>query len=170
MITNSVAFFNSHIIQPISNNNELIIAVWKLTNPGNIGQIIRLAHNAGAQKVLFINEKIDFRDSKIKKTAGFSFDQMDWEFISVEEFYLLLNKEFRLVILETCNDSTNIFTTILPDKIIILAGNESYGIPPDVIKKSNTKIYIPIPGDCKSMNVSHALSVAAFEWYRQKTK
>lgn len=108
------------------------------------------------------------KDSKIKKTAGFSFGQMDWEFITEMEFYSFLNENVKLVILETCNGSKNIFNEKLPEKTIILAGNESRGLPPEVIDKSNIKVYIPMPGVCKSMNISHALSVAVFEWYRQK--
>jgi len=49
----------------------------------------------------------------------------------------------------------------------LLAGNESHGVPEDVIKQSNLQIYIPMPGGCKSMNISHALSVGGFEWYRK---
>ena len=169
MNTNSVTFFNNHIIKPVPENYELILAVWEIGNPENTGNIIRLAHNVGAQKVLFINDKIDFRESKIRKTAGFSYDQMSWEFISHEDFYKLLGNKYKLTVLETCEGSENIFETNFPDKTIILAGSESHGLPSQIIKKSDKQIHIPMPGGCKSMNISHAISVAAFEWYRQKS-
>lgn len=167
--TNSVDFFNNISVPSLSKKQELILAVWEIRNPGNIGQIIRLAHNVGAKKVLFINERGNFNETKIKITAGFSFEQMNWEFISPNDFSHLLNNEFKLVVLETCEGSKNIFTQILPDKIIILAGNESYGLPSSLIMKSDFQVHIPMYGGCKSMNISHALSVAAFEWYRQKS-
>ena len=169
MNTNSVDFFNRNLINPLPKKQELILAVWEIGNPGNLGQIIRLAHNVEATKVLFINEKINFRDSKIKKTAGFSYDQMDWEFLSASNFFTLIDNDFNLVVLETCEGSKNIFMETLPDKIMLLAGGESHGLPTEVIEKSKLQVHIPMPGACKSMNVSHALSVAAFEWYRQKT-
>ena len=168
MNTNSVAFFNHYAIKSVPDNCKLIIAVWEIGNPENIGNTIRLAHNIGAEKVFFVNEKLDFRESKIKKTAGFSFDQMNWDFISHKDFFKFVENENNLVVLETCEGSENIFETDLPDKIIILAGNESYGLPPYFINKSYKQIHIPMPGGCKSMNISHAISVAAFEWYRQK--
>ena len=168
MNTNSVTFFQNEPIVQIPENNELILAAWQLLNPANIGQIIRLGNNVGAKKVLFINNE-SFKKSKIKKTAGFSFDQMSWGFISESEFYSLLNGKMKLVILETCEGSKNIFCKKLPEKAIILAGNESFGLPPEIIHKSDEKIYIPMPGVCKSMNISHALTIAAFEWYRQKS-
>lgn len=167
MNTNSVDFFQTNQISALPDNRKLIIAVWKIGNPENIGQVIRLAHNVGALKVIFINEKKTFRNSRIEKTAGFSFSQMDWEFLSKQEFMQLIQSDFKLVVLETCSGAENIFKKKLPGKAIILAGSESHGLPVEIIKLSDLKVFIPMPGGCKSMNVSHALSVASFEWYRQ---
>jgi len=169
MNTNSVKFFQEKQVEPLPVNCELILAAWEIKNPANMGQIIRLAHNAGAKKVYFINNNPVFRESKIKKTAGFSFDQMNWEILSEEEFFAGIEEDKQLVVLETCSGSENIFETKLPEKIIILAGSESHGLPPEIIQKSKKKIFIPMPGGCKSMNISHALAVASFEWYRQQT-
>jgi len=168
MNTNSVDFFKQNKIPHLPQNQELIIAIWGIGNPENMGQIIRLAHNVSAKKVLFINDEINFRESKIKKTAGFSFKQMEWEIISVSDFYKLKAKEFKFVILETCTGSESIYNVSLPDKIILLAGSESQGLPPEIISRNDLSVNIPMPGGCKSMNVSHAIAVASFEWYRQK--
>jgi tRNA G18 (ribose-2'-O)-methylase SpoU len=169
MNTNSVAFFKQTNIPDSDKNHELIIAVWELKNPGNVGHIIRLAHNIGASCVLFINENTFFRESKIKKTAGFSFDQMNWKFITKNDFFLLIENGIVPVLLETCAGATNLFSTELPDRMLLIAGNESFGIPVELLEKCPQKVFIPMPGSCKSMNVSHAISVASFEWYRQKT-
>ena len=169
MNTNSVTFFDNHKIKLIPENNALILAVWEIGNPENIGMIIRLAHNVGAKKVFFIIEKPNFRESKIRKSAGFSFEQMDWKFISQEYFFKLLETEYQLIVLETCEGSEDIFDSNFSEKTIILAGSESHGLPANIIERSDKQVHIPMPGGCKSMNISHALSVAAFEWYRQKT-
>jgi tRNA (cytidine/uridine-2'-O-)-methyltransferase len=169
MNTNSVDFFKHQATKPSSKNVDIILSVWEIGNPENAGQIIRLAHNVGASKVLFVNEEVNFRESKIRKTAGFSFDQMTWEFISEDEFLDLLEGEYKFVVLETCEGSANIFQHTFPDKTILMAGSESHGIPPKIIEKSDSQVHIPMPGGCKSMNISHALSVASFEWLRQKS-
>lgn len=168
MNTNSVEFFKDQKNSLSSGNVDIILAVWEIGNPGNAGQIIRLAHNVGASKVLFINEKVNFRESKIKKTAGFSFEQLDWQFITENDFFDFLECEYKFVVLETCEGSANIFHQTFPDKTILLAGSESFGIPPQIIEKSDFQVHIPMHGECKSMNISHALSVASFEWLRQK--
>jgi len=165
--TNSVSFFKNEPVKAIPKNHRLILAVWEIANPENMGQIIRLAHNVGAEKVLFITQEENRNVSKIKKTAGFSYEQMEWNLISESEFYSLFNEEYELVALETCEGSKNIFDEALPAKIILIAGNESHGLPVKIIEQIKIKVHIPMPGGCKSMNISHAMSVAAFEWYRQ---
>lgn len=167
MSTNSVDFFKKQSINLIPETQKLIIAVWKINNPNNMGNIIRLAHNLGAAKVQFIDNDIEKRESKIRKTAGFSFDQQFWEIISEETFFATIPIEYSLVALETCSGSGNIFNIDLPGKTILLGGNESHGIPERILEKCISKVFIPMPGACKSMNISHAMTVAGFEWYRQ---
>jgi tRNA G18 (ribose-2'-O)-methylase SpoU len=166
--TNSVRFFNSKQHDNLPLNSKIIIAAWHIANPENIGKIIRLAHNIGASEALFVKGKEEHRQSKIKKTAGFSFDQMNWNFVSEADFLKKITTGFELCCLETCDGSTNIYHTVLPRKILLLAGSESHGIPENILIQSKSKVYIPMPGGCKSLNISNALSIATFEWYRQQ--
>lgn len=168
MNTNSVQFFKDRPSMKTSPDTQLIVAAWNLSNPENIGKIIRLAHNVNAEELLFIKTNEVHRSAKIKKTAGFSFDQMKWSFISEKDFFDRCKGAYDLVILETCDGSTDIYKTTLPQKTILLAGSESHGVPEEVIKLSHQQVYIPMPGNCKSLNISNAISVAAFEWYRQQ--
>ncbi|MFW5823255.1 MAG: TrmH family RNA methyltransferase [Tangfeifania sp.] len=169
MNTNSVKFFNEQEVKTVPGNAKIILAAWEVKNPSNLGKIIRLGHNLNAEKILLINDKPTYRESKIKKTAGFSFEQANWEILSKESFNSIIKSdEYELVVLETCQGAKNIYHEKLPEKMVLLAGSESHGLPPDIINRSKKKVYIPMPGGCKSMNISQALSVAGFEWYRQQ--
>ncbi len=166
--TNSVQFFQTISEDKLPDNCEIIVAAWQLSNPENIGKIIRMAHNLGANKVLFIQGEEKHRQSKIKKTAGFSFEQMDWAFLSEEEFLMRYAAAYPIVALETCDGAKNIYSILLPSRLIVLAGSESHGIPESILQSSEVKVYIPMPGGCKSLNISNALAIASFEWYRQQ--
>ncbi|MFW6246353.1 MAG: TrmH family RNA methyltransferase [Tangfeifania sp.] len=169
MNTNSVKFFNEQEVKTVPGNAKIILAAWEVKNPSNLGKIIRLGHNLNAEKILLINDEPTYRESKIKKTAGFSFEQANWEILSKEAFNSIIKSdEYELVVLETCQGAKNIYHEKLPEKIVLLAGSESHGLPPDIINRSKKKVYIPMPGGCKSMNIAQALSVAGFEWYRQQ--
>ena len=167
MNTNSVEFFKNISPEVNPGESQLIIVAWKLKTPGNMGQIIRLAHNVGALKVIFVDNGIKKRTSEIKKTAGFSFDQMDWEIIDESNFDASLPPGFIRVSIETSDGAENIYTVKLPQKTVLIVGSESKGLPEEIVNASHQNAYIPMPGGCKSLNVSHAISVAAFEWLRQ---
>lgn len=167
--TNAVDFFRETPTGP-GGNLDIILAIWDVGSPENAGRSIRLAHNLGAKQLLLVKDEVKFRQTKIKKTAGFSYDQMDWKFISEDQFWSCIPDDYKLVALETCTGSANLYDTKLPGKIVLLGGSESHGLPESVISNSFQQVYIPMPGGCKSMNITHALSVAAFEWYRQQLK
>jgi len=165
METNSVVFFDGQKYPKLP--FKPVVAAWEIINPENIGNIIRLADNVGAEDVFILGTDFQLRMSSIRKTAGLSFNNIRLTFISPEDFFDQLNPETILVAIETSEDSTNIFTTELPEKIVIFVGNERNGLPDEILQKCSMKVHIPMTGKCKSMNVSHALSVALFEWQRQ---
>jgi tRNA G18 (ribose-2'-O)-methylase SpoU len=165
METNSITFFNHQIYPELS--CMPVIAAWQIINPENIGNMIRLADNVGAKDVFILGVDFQLRMSSVKKTAGLSFNNVRLTFISPDDFFDQLSPNVHLVAIETSEDSTNIFTTELPENIIILVGNERNGLPDEILQKCSLKVHIPMTGKCKSMNVSHALSVALFEWQRQ---
>jgi tRNA (cytidine/uridine-2'-O-)-methyltransferase len=165
METNSVTFFNGQKYPELP--ARPIIAAWQIINPGNIGNLIRLADNVGAEHVYILGENFQLRMSSIKKTAGLSYDHVKLSFILPDTFFDQISPEYLLVAIETSEDSTNIFTEKLSGKIVFLLGNERNGLPDEILRKCHAKVHIPMTGSCKSMNVSHALAVALFEWQRQ---
>ncbi len=145
-----------------------IIAGWELNTPSNMGNVIRLAHNIGVKKVFFVNNDPSKRDSSIKKTAGMSFDKIDWEFCSPDGLFRQIPDHYIPIAIETANGSQNIFTTQLPTHSFFIVGSERYGLPETVLHQCNQYVHIPMTGGCPSMNVSHALAVCLFEWQRQQ--
>lgn len=165
METNSIVFFNSLDYPKLP--HRPIIAAWQIINPENIGNMIRLADNIGAKEVFILGNDFQLRMSSIKKTAGLSYNNIKLSFITPEDFFTTLHPDYQLVAIETSEDSTNIYTESLPEKIVFLLGNERRGLPDEILQRCKQKVHIPMTGECKSMNVSHALSVALFEWQRQ---
>jgi len=165
METNSVVFFNDRKYPELT--YKPIIAGWQIINPENIGNLIRLADNVGAIVVFILGEDFQLRTASIKKTAGFSFNNVRLIFIAPEDFFARISLDYQMVAIETSEDSTNIFTERLLEKIVFLLGNERNGLPDEILKKCSLRVHIPMTGKCKSMNVSHALAVALFEWQRQ---
>lgn len=133
-----------------------------------MGSVLRLAANIGALKTLFISEFAHkFKSYKIKKTASGAFDKTDWKIISPEELQKELPEDYQLIALETSPSAQNIYSFSFPGKIALCIGNEKNGIRHELLEQTKHQLYIPLPGPVTSLNTTHALSIALFEWYRQ---
>ncbi len=148
-------------------DNELILAAFELGTPENAGAIIRLAGNIGVKEVWLVYDK-DFtlRTAKIERVAQSSLSHVSYKVMTTQAL-LQACKGFDLVALETATESQNIFTCALPQKCVLLAGNERFGLPDTLLTHCTSSVFIPLPGQTASMNVSHAITIAGFEWMRQ---
>lgn len=146
-----------------------IIIADDIRTPENIGSIIRLGANIGALKVIFISKSGNkFKLFKIVKTASGADKKVPWLF--VDDFSSAkknIPHDYQLISVETSAKSKSIFETKMPEKICFVIGNEVKGIRTEILTQSNKVLHIPIPGFISSLNVTHALSIALFEWLRQ---
>jgi tRNA G18 (ribose-2'-O)-methylase SpoU len=134
-----------------------------LQTPENIGSIFRLAGNLSCAKIIF-TEATDLSPIRIAKLSRQNLAKLPIEFWSVEQ---ILTHYPHLTALETGTGSTDIFNTDIPKSTAFVVGNESSGIQTQLFEACHLKLYIPMPGLVKSLNVSHALSIGLFEWYRK---
>lgn len=164
---NAVDFFKSKEKIGVGNTVNLILAAYELRTPENVGALIRLAGNLGLEKVYFITKENIFNASKIARVAHSSINHVNFTFCSPEEFVTHFPNDFEMVAVETSAKATNVFTTELPKKCILLVGNERYGISQEFLDQCKKTVFIPLLGKTLSMNVSHAATLAAFEWGKQ---
>lgn len=140
-----------------------VIILDGLQTPDNIGSILRLAGNIGCKKVV-ITEQLNLNQTKIEKIARNSMQYLEVNFMS----YQAIKSEFDcLIAIETSTEAKSIYDTELPVNAAFIVGNEKFGTSDELLAMTQKQIYIPMPGQVKSLNVSHALSVTLFEWYRQ---
>jgi len=144
-----------------------IVVAYNIKTPENIGNIIRLADNFGCAEVIIVSNDGNIRKSKIKKTAVSSIDSVKWSICDSSELASKIPDGYKMVSIETSSDSKNIFNTVLPKKVAFIVGNEINGIDNQILDQSDLIIHIPLHGHNTSMNVSHALVAALFEWQRQ---
>lgn len=166
MTINSNIFFK-HNINILKNKKHPIVIGWKLINPENIGNIIRIADNFNCEKVIFVKGKNDFNHKNIKRIAQSSFKNIDWIFCNEEDLKLKIPIEFKIIGIETSNYSKNIYSEKMKNNTIFIVGNEKLGLDKSIIKLCSKVLFIPTFGKNKSMNVSHALTVALSQWIKQ---
>ena len=140
-----------------------VIIADRIQTPDNVGSILRLAGNIGAKKVIF-TENLEINQTKIEKIARNSLQYLEIEILS----YKAIAEQYKnIVAIETSSSATNLYETKLEKELAFVVGNEKYGASEELLNLCQKHVYIPMPGNVKSLNVSHALSITLFEWYRQ---
>lgn len=164
---NANRFFVTNKYPQTPENIAPIIIACGLKTPENIGHLIRVAGNAGSQKVMVVHSGKLFRSTKIDRIAGAANSVVDCRFCTINELHYLLTEDYEIIALETAPRSTNLFETTLPVKMALMIGNETAGIPAELLNMASRMIHIPVTGKIKSLNVSHAAAICLFEWSRQ---
>ena len=166
MQTHSKYFFIGDSKNRSTKGSELILITDNFSTPENIGSIIRLAANLGSDKVI-VTGSSECRQSKIKKTAGAALGHVNVIYCDYNNLSNYIPDDFEMIALETATGAKNIYEVEMPGKMALVLGNEKFGVSIDLLSKCSKAYYIPMTGPIKSMNVSHAASVCAFEWMRQ---
>lgn len=144
-----------------------IVIADNIATPDNMGSLIRLSDNIGASEVIFLGDDAHTDMKKVRRAAASSRDNIKWSFTTETDLRKTVGPTKTLVAIETADAATCIFDTALPDDAAFVVGNESKGMRNDILSQCDMAVYIPVPGPTRSLNVSHAASVALFEWLRQ---
>ena len=146
-------------------SNTLQIALDDIRDPGNMGTIIRLADWFGVQNIICSEATVDvFNPKVIQSTMG--------SIARVNVMYCDLKKELlsaKVPVYGTLLEGKNIYAEKLMQPSIIVLGNESNGISPEIQKLITHKITIPRFGtlqQTESLNVATATAVVLSEFCR----
>ncbi len=142
--------------------NEIIIALDKVQDPGNLGTIIRIADWYGIKKIIASNDTADFYNSKVIGGSMGSFTRVEVFYCDLNDF--LANK--KMPIFGAYLGGENVHTFQFPVSGILLMGNESKGISESLEKLVTKKITIPSYGEAESLNVGVATAVILDNWKR----
>lgn len=132
-----------------------------IQDPGNLGSILRTAESAGLNGVIFGEGCADpFNGKVVRATQGTLFH------MSVQQMDLYeavdLCKENDIPVFGT-SLSGSTFTAIAPqESFALLLGNEGAGVQPELLKKTDQNLYIPIYGNSESLNVAVAAGILAY--------
>lgn len=135
--------------------NELVVALDDVRDPGNLGTIIRIADWYGIKKLLFSSQTADFYNPKVIQASMGSFTRIQFFY---EDLPAVLSS-WNLPVYGAFLDGENLHSLSKVEPGVILMGNESKGISPEVEPFVSRKITIPAFGSAESLNVAIATAV-----------
>jgi tRNA G18 (ribose-2'-O)-methylase SpoU len=135
--------------------------------PENVGHILRVSEAAGCADVLVVPHA-PFSMKVVRRTARECDRTVRWRLASLHDATAQAAAwGDPLVALELTTGSSSLHDTRLPRACTVVLGGERAGIPPSVLEACALAVHIPMFGLNGSMNITHALAVALFEWRRQ---
>jgi TrmH family RNA methyltransferase len=146
-------------------DSKLIVALDAIRDPGNLGTIIRLCDWFGIDDVICSIETVDCFNPKVVQATMGSLTRVNVNYLDLEDFL----KKTKLQKYGAFMDASNVYTEHLPEKGILILGNEANGISKAIEVLVDKKITIPRFGHLQateSLNVATATAILLSEFRR----
>ncbi len=153
-----------------SHDFSIIICCNGISSPANIGSIFRLADAFGVEKILFDTEEVDISSARLRRTARSTEKNVPFQAtIDLYPNITELKKEgYEVIAIEITDTSISLSKTLLSNqKLVLLLGNESFGVSQSLLELCDQHLHIDMFGLNSSMNVAQATGIALYEVTKQ---
>lgn len=165
----AVGSFKLNLISDIAiGSKSSLVFLDNLQDPGNMGTIIRSADAFKLDGIMLGEGCVDPYNPKVIRATMGSIFRVPLYFIKDNMECLLDLKEYNYNIYSTSLEgSIPNYEANYNEKFVIIIGNESKGVDPNIINISNLLIKIPMPGEAESLNAGVAASIVMYEAMKQ---
>jgi 23S rRNA (guanosine2251-2'-O)-methyltransferase len=156
-------FIQDLIIQSKERKRTIFLMLDQVTDPHNVGAIMRSACAFGASGIIMQKKHSPELTGTLAKTATGAVEHIDVAYeINLSRALEALKKAgFTAYGLdEHAQDALG--TTRLPEKLVLVLGAEGKGLRPKVAEHCDALLKLPTTGPIQSLNVSNAAAIALF--------
>jgi TrmH family RNA methyltransferase len=159
----AAVFIKPSNLQELKNSDEeLIVYLDEVADPGNLGTIIRNCDWFGIQKILLSEKCVEYTNPKVVRSSAGSVFHLDiYENIEIDELKKMKEQGYHIITADV--EGENIYDMKRDEKIIIAFSNEANGPSEQLLKISDKIITIPKSGKAESLNVGSSSSVILSE-------
>jgi TrmH family RNA methyltransferase len=157
---------------PLPLKLDFVVIADAISDPGNLGTILRTCAAAGVQAVLLSPGSVDAFSPKVVRSAmGAHFHlpilTRSWpEMISLFAGY---SPSLRLIAADA-RQGTDCWSMDLRQPLALVIGSEAEGLTLEAVQSMHAWVRIPMPGKSESLNAAIAASILVFEIVRQRYK
>src|SRR4051794_18053224 len=146
-----------------------VLVLDRVTNPANVGMILRSATAAGLDGVLLPRRGVPAIDPLVvKASAGVAFRAPVLRSSTAEEGCAAL-RDAGFGVYGLAASGPSLLDALLPDRVALVLGNETDGLSDAVCEHLDGTLAIPMQGGVESLNVASAAAVAAFDLLRRRS-
>ena len=140
-------------------SSDLIVCLENISDPGNLGTIIRNCDWFGIKDVILSKNCTDIYNSKtVRSSMGSLFHVNTYKDVELPAWIRLIKKKDYKIL---CADmeGENLFAISRGNKNVIILASESHGPSNDILSLSDIRLTIPKYGNAESLNVASASAV-----------
>jgi 23S rRNA (guanosine2251-2'-O)-methyltransferase len=147
----------------------LLCCLDQITDPRNLGAVVRAAAGAGATGVVLPAHGSSVVTPVVARTSAGAVEHLAVAVVPNLARYLTDVKGDRLwAYVATADGETPVWDADLTDGVALVFGSEGKGVRPLVRRACDASIAIPLASGVESLNVSVAAAVTLFEARRQR--
>lgn len=154
----------------------VIVIAHNIRSAHNVGSLFRTCDGLGVSKLILsgytpypkivadtrLPHHVTKISDQIHKTALGAENTVPFEYIELPPISRYKSSGYTIIGLEQSVGSLPLSSFEAPEKLVLLLGEERYGITPELIAICDTLIEIPMRGKKESFNVSVAAGIALY--------
>lgn len=146
----------------------MVLALDAIRDPGNLGTMIRTADWFGIKHILLSDDSVELWNPKVVQATMGAMNRVQVHVVDILSYLSELKNKVH--ILGAMMDGENIYVCNLPDSFVMVIGNESHGIRPEIVDMLDGVITVPpsLHTASESLNASIASAVICSEWARRQ--
>jgi RNA methyltransferase, TrmH family len=142
--------------------DSILIYIEDISDPGNLGTIIRNCDWFGVKNILLSKKSAEtFNPKVIRASMGSVFHLNVFEDVDIKDIEFFKESGYKYICADI--EGENIFNAGKNDKIILFLSNESKGPSNELLSLMDGKVTIPGKGKAESLNVASASAVLLAE-------
>ncbi len=155
---------------PLPANSDFLLILDGLSDPGNLGTLLRTATAAGVQGVLLAPGCVDAWSGKVLRAGMGAHFRLPIQSLSWPAIGRVINNSAGglRVYLADARDGIAYTKADFRAPLAIIVGGEAAGAGEEANKLATEKVHIPMPGRSESLNAGVAAGILLFEAVRQR--
>lgn len=153
----------------INYNEDIIVALDDIQDPGNLGTILRTVDSVGLTQILVSKGTADCYNPKVVRSSMGAIYRV--KVIECDDLLETLKQvkrnKFKVLVTSLGDNSKNIYDMKYNKKVLVI-GNEANGVEERIMNMADEKVKIPMLGRTESLNAAVATGIVLYEYVRQK--
>ncbi len=150
----------------IQEDYSFALIIDGVSNPGNMGTIMRAAASAGVPLMMITSGTVDLTNPKVVRSAMGAHFRLPVQALSWQGIASRLAD--KAIFLADVKNGSPYYQVDWTQPCALIVSEEAHGASREAVELAHAYVTIPMPGQMESLNVAMASSILLFEMVKQR--